>query len=118
METDLILEEIAEDYLSGVDSESLKDITNSSDINSEELKEWLKSEYPEEKFNDDNISDLIDHIVEQAKWQIDEIKQEEESELRSSIDGILRNQCYTLENYEIARILADYVVRYLDAMYD
>ena len=32
METDFILEEIAEDYLSGVDSESSKDIANSSDI--------------------------------------------------------------------------------------
>ena len=36
IETDFILEEIAEDYLSGVDSESLKDIANSSNINSEE----------------------------------------------------------------------------------
>ena len=114
METDLILEEIAEDYLSGVDSESLKDIANSSDINSEELKEWLESDYPEKKFNDNNISDLIDYIVERAKWQIEEAKQEEESELRSYIDNVLRNQCYTLENYEIARILADYVVQYLN----
>ena len=118
METDLILEEIAEDYLSGVDSESLKNIVNSSDINSEELKEWLKSDYPEKKLNDNNISDLIDYIVEQAKWKIEEAKQEEESELRSSLNDVLRYQCYTLENYEIARILADYVVRYLDAMYD
>lgn len=112
--TDLILEEIAEDYISGLDSESLKDITNSSNINSEELKNWLESEYPEEKFDDDNVSDLIDYIVEQAKWQIDETKQNEASELRSSIEDAIRNQCYTLENYEIASILADYVVRYLD----
>ena len=113
METDLILEEVAEDYLSGVDSESLKDIVNSN-IDREELKNWLESEYPEEKFDDDNISDFIDYIVEQAKWQIDETKQNEASELRSSIEDAIRNQCYTLENYEIASILADYVVRYLD----
>lgn len=114
IETDFILEEIAEDYLSGVDSESLKDIANSNNINSEELKEWLESDYPEKKFNDNNISDLIDYIVERAKWQIEEAKQEEESELRSYIDNVLINQCYMLENYEIARILADYVVRYLN----
>ena len=114
IETDFILEEIAEDYLSGVYSESLKDIANSSNINSEELKEWLESDYPEKKFNDDNVSDLIDHIVVQAKWKIEKAKQEEELELRSSLDDVLINQCYTLENYEIARILADYVVQYLN----
>ena len=111
---DIILEEVAEDYISGLDSESLKDITNSSNINSEELKEWLESEYPEEKFDDNNVSDLIDYIVEQAKWQIDEAKREEAEELRSSIEDATRNQCYTLENYEIASILADYVVQYLN----
>lgn len=113
IETDFILEEIAEDYLSGVDSESLKDIANSSNINSEELKEWLESDYPEKKFNDDNVSDLIDHIVVQAKWKIEKAKQEEELELRSSIEFVLNSQ-YSLENYEIARILADYVVQYLN----
>lgn len=110
---DIILEEVAEDYCSELDTESLKDIVNSN-IDREELKNWLESEYPEEKFNDDNISDFIDYIVEQAKWQIDETKQNEASELRSSIEDAIRNQCYTLENYEIASILADYVVRYLD----
>ena len=110
---DIILEEVAEDYCSGLDTESLKDIVNSN-INSEELKNWLESEYPEEKFDDDNVSDLIDYIVEQAKWQIEEIKQNEASELRSSIEDAIRNQCYTLENYEIASILADYVVQYLN----
>ena len=110
---DIILEEVAEDYCSGLDTESLKDIVNSN-IDREELKNWLESEYPEEKFDDDNISDFIDYIVEQAKWQIDETKQNEGSELRSSIEDAIRNQCYTLENYEIASILADYVVRYLD----
>ena len=114
IETDFILEEIAEDYLSGVDSESLKDIANSSNINSEELKEWLESDYPEKKFNDDNVSDLIDHIVVQAKWKIEKAKQEEELELRSSLDDVLINQCYTLENYEIARIFSDSVVQYLN----
>ena len=113
METDFILEEIAEDYLSGVDSESLKDIANNSDINSEELKEWLESDYPEKKFNDNNISDLIDYIVVQAKWEIEKAKQEEASELRSSIEFVLNSQ-YSLENYEIASILADYVVQYLN----
>ena len=110
---DIILEEVAEDYCSGLDTESLKDIVNSN-INSEELKNWLESEYPEEKFDDDNVSDLIDYIVEQAKWQIEEIKQNEASELRSSIEDAIRNQCYTLEIYEIASILADYVVQYLN----
>ena len=110
---DIILEEVAEDYCSGLDTESLKDIVNSN-IDREELKNWLESEYPEEKFDDDNISDFIDYSVEQAKWQIDETKQNEASELRSSIEDAIRNQCYTLENYEIASILADYVVRYLD----
>lgn len=113
METDLILEEIAEDYLSGVDSESLKDIANSSDINSEELKEWLESDYPEKEFNDNNISDLIDYIVVQAKWKIEKAKQKDASELRSSIEFVLNSQ-YSLENYEIASILADYVVQYLN----
>ena len=113
METDFILEEIAEDYLSGVDSESLKDIANSSDINSEELKEWLESDYPEKKFNDNNISDLIDYIVVQAKWKIEKAKQKDASELRSSIEFVLKSQ-YSLENYEIASILADYVVQYLN----
>ena len=113
METDLILEEIAEDYLSGVDSESLKDIANSSDINSEELKEWLESDYPEKEFNDDNVSDLIDYIVVQAKWKIEKAKQKDASELRSSIEFVLNSQ-YSLENYEIASILADYVVQYLN----
>ena len=110
---DIILEEAAEDYCSGLDTESLKDIVNSN-IDREELKNWLESEYPEEKFDDDNISDFIDYIVEQAKWQIDETKQNDASELISSIEDAIRNQCYTLENYEIASILADYVVRYLD----
>ena len=110
---DIMLEEVAENYCSGFDSESLKGIINNN-INSEELKEWLESEYPEEKFNDDNINDLIDYIIEQAKWQIDEAKQEEAEELRSSIEDAVRNQCYTLENYEIASILADYVVQYLN----
>ena len=110
---DIILEEVAEDYCSGLDTESLKDIVNSN-IDREELKNWLESEYPEEKFDDDNISDFIDYIVEQAKWQIDETKQNEASELRSSIEDAIRNQCYTLENYEIASILADYVVQYLN----
>ena len=110
---DIILEEVAEDYCSGLDTESLKDIVNSN-IDREELKNWLESEYPEEKFDDDNISDFIDYIVEQAKWQIDETKQNEASELRSSIEDAIRNQCYTLENYEIASLLAAYVVRYLD----
>ena len=110
---DIILEEVAEDYCSGLDTESLKDIVNSN-IDREELKNWLESEYPEEKFDVDNISDFIDYIVEQAKWQIDETKQNEASELRSSIEDAIRNQCYTLENYEIVSILADYVVRYLD----
>lgn len=113
MEIDLILEEIAKDYLSGVDSESLKDIANSSDINSEELKEWLESDYPEKEFNDNNISDLIDYIVVQAKWKIEKAKQEDASELRSSIEFVLNSQ-YSLENYEIASILADYVVQYLN----
>ena len=113
MESDLILEEIAEDYLLGVDSESLKDIANSSDINSKELKEWLESDYPEKEFNDDNVSDLIDYIVVQAKWKIEKTKQEEASELRSSIEFVLNSQ-YSLENYEIASILADYVVQYLN----
>ena len=113
IETDLILEEIAEDYLSGVDSESLKDIANNSDINSEELKEWLESDYPEKKFNDNNISDLIDYIVVQAKWKIEKAKQEDASELRSYIESALNVQ-YSLENYEIAGILADYVVQYLN----
>lgn len=113
MEIDLILEEIAEDYLSGVDSESLKDIANSSDINSEELKEWLESDYPEKEFNDNNISDLIDCIVVQAKWKIEKAKQKDASELRSSIEFVLNSQ-YSLENYEIASILADYVVQYLN----
>ena len=111
---DIILEEVAEDYCSGLDTESLKDIVNSN-IDREELKNWLESEYPEEKFDDDNISDFIDYIVEQAKWQIDETKQNEASELRSSIEDAIRNQCYTLENYEIASILADYVVQYLNS---
>ena len=110
---DITLEEIAENYCSGFDSESLKGIINNN-ISSEELKEWLESEYPEEKFNDDNINDLIDYIIEQAKWQIDEAKQEEAEELRSSIEDAVKNQCYTLENYEIASILADYVVQYLN----
>ena len=110
---DIILEEVAEDYCGGRDTESLKGIVNSN-IDREELKNWLESEYPEEKFDDDNISDFIDYIVEQAKWQIDETKQNEASELRSSIEDAIKNQCYTLENYEIASILADYVVRYLD----
>ena len=110
---DIILEEVAEDYCSGLDTESLKDIVNSN-IDREELKNWLESEYPEEKFDDDNISDFIDYIVEQAKWQIDETKQNEASELRSSIEDAIRNQCYTLENYEIDSILADYVVQYLN----
>lgn len=110
---DITLEEVAENYCSGFDSESLKGIINNN-INSEELKEWLESEYPEEKFNDDNINDLIDYIIEQAKWQIDEAKQEEAEELRSSIEDAVKNQCYTLENYEIASILADYVVQYLN----
>lgn len=110
---DIMLEEVAENYCSGFDSESLKDIANSSDINSEELKEWLESDYPEKKFNDDNVSDLIDYIVKQAKWQIEEAKQEEASELRSSIEFVLNSQ-YSLENYEIASILADYVVQYLN----
>ena len=110
---DITLEEVAENYCSGFDSESLKGIINNN-INLEELKEWLESEYPEEKFNDDNINDLIDYIIEQAKWQIDEAKQEEAEELRSSIEDAVRNQCYTLENYEIASILADYVVQYLN----
>lgn len=110
---DIILEEVAEDYCSGLDTESLKDIVNSN-IDREELKNWLESEYPEEKFDDDNVSDFIDYIVEQAKWQIEETKQNEASELRSSIEDAIRNQCYTLENYEIASILADYVVQYLN----
>ena len=110
---DIILEEVAEDYCSGLDTESLKDIVNSN-IDREELKNWLESEYPEEKFDDDNISDFIDYIIEQAKWQIDEAKREEAEELRSSIEDATRNQCYTLENYEIASILADYVVQYLN----
>ena len=109
---DITLEEVAENYCSGFDSESLKGIINNN-INSEELKEWLDSEYPEEKFNDDNINDLIDYIIEQAKWQIDEAKREEAEELRSSIEFVLNSQ-YSLENYEIARILADYVVQYLN----
>ena len=109
---DIILEEVAEDYCSGLDTESLKDIVNSN-IDREELKNWLESEYPEEKFDDDNISDFIDYIVEQAKWQIDETKQNEASELRSSIEFVLNSQ-YSLENYEIASILADYVVQYLN----
>ena len=109
---DITLEEVAENYCLGFDSESLKGIINNN-ISSEELKEWLESEYPEEKFNDDNINDLIDYIIEQAKWQIDEAKREEAEELRSSIEFVLNSQ-YSLENYEIASILADYVVQYLN----
>ena len=109
---DITLEEVAENYCLGFDSESLKGIINNN-ISSEELKEWLESEYPEEKFNDDNINDLTDYIIEQAKWQIDEAKREEAEELRSSIEFVLNSQ-YSLENYEIASILADYVVQYLN----
>ena len=44
---DITLEEVAENYCLGFDSESLKGIINNN-ISSEELKEWLESEYPED----------------------------------------------------------------------
>lgn len=101
---------VAENYCSTFSDSELKDIKdNGIDFNL--LKEWAESE---EGFStDEDVEELNNAIMGYAEFIVNERKQEAASELRSTIEVVIDDQCSILEDYEIASILADYVSRYL-----
>ena len=102
---------VAEEYCSTFSDDELVDIKDNG-IDFEVLKEWAESEV--EGFStDEDVEDLNNAIMSYAEFIVNERKQEAASELRSSIEAIIDEQCSILEDYEIASILADYVSGYL-----
>ena len=102
---------VAEEYCSTFSDDELVDIKDNG-IDFEVLKEWAESEV--EGFStDEDVEDLNNAIMSYAEFIVNERKQEAASELRSSIEIILDEQCSILEDYEIASILAEYVSGYL-----
>lgn len=101
---------VAEGYCSTFSDYELIDIKDNG-IDFDVLKEWAESEV--EGFStDEDVEDLNNAIMSYADFIVNERKQEVASELRSSIEAVLNEQC-VLEDYEIASILADYVSGYL-----
>ena len=102
---------VAEEYCSTFSDDELADIKDNG-IDFDVLKEWAESEV--EGFStDEDVEDLNNAIMSYAEFIVNERKQEVASELRSSIEIILDEQCSILEDYEIASILAEYVSGYL-----
>lgn len=102
---------VAEEYCSTFSDDELADIKDNG-IDFDVLKEWAESEV--EGFStDEDVEDLNNAIMSYAEFIVNERKQEAASELRSSIEIILDEQCSILEDYEIASILAEYVSGYL-----
>lgn len=102
---------VAESYCSTFSDYELIDIKDNG-IDFDVLKEWAESEV--EGFStDEDVEDLNNAIMSYADFIVNERKQEAASELRSSIEIIIDEQCSILENYEIASILAEYVSGYL-----
>ena len=102
---------VAESYCSTFSDYELIDIKDNG-IDFDVLKEWAESEV--EGFStDEDVEDLNNAIMSYADFIVTERKQEAASELRSSIEAIIDEQCSILEDYEIASILADYVSGYL-----
>ena len=101
---------VAESYCSAFSDYELIDIRDNG-IDFDVLKEWGESEV--EGFStDEDVEELNNAIMSYADFIVNERKQEAASELRSSIEAILNEQC-VLEDYEIASILAEYVSGYL-----
>lgn len=101
---------VAEEYCSTFSDDELVNIKDNG-IDFDVLKEWAESEV--EGFStDEDVEDLNNAIMSYADFIVTERKQEAASELRSSIEIILDEQCI-LEDYEIASILAEYVSGYL-----
>ena len=102
---------VAEEYCLTFSDDELVDIKDNG-IDFEVLKEWAESEV--EGFStDEDVEDLNNAIMSYAEFIVNERKQEAASELRSSIEIILDEQCSILEDYGIASILAEYVSGYL-----
>ena len=102
---------VAESYCSTFSDYELIDIKDNG-IDFDVLKEWAESEV--EGFStDEDVEDLNNAIMSYAEFIVNERKQEAASELRSSIEIILDEQCSILEDYGIASILAEYVSGYL-----
>ena len=102
---------VAEEYCSTFSDDELTDIRDNG-VDFDVLKEWAESEV--EGFStDEDVEDLNNAIMSYAEFIVNERKQEAASELRSSIEAIIDEQCSILEDYEIASILADYVSGYL-----
>lgn len=104
-------ENLAENYLSCADTQSLKKIIkNGEDI--ESLKDWLNSEL-NENINNSDVEEFNNCIIGYAEYIINEDKQNAIYELRNSIDSAIDNYCEVLEDYELAAIFAEYVTTYL-----
>lgn len=102
---------VAEGYCSTFSDYELIDIKDNG-IDFDVLKEWAESEV--EGFStDEDVEDLNNAIMSYADFIVNERKQEAASELRSTIEVVISDQCSILEDYEIASILADYVSGYL-----
>ena len=102
---------VAESYCSTFSDYELIDIKDNG-IDFDVLKEWAESEVAGFS-TDEDVEDLNNAIMSYADFIVNERKQEAASELRSSIEITLDEQCSILEDYEIASILAEYVLRYL-----
>ena len=102
---------VAEEYCSTFSDDELVDIKDNG-IDFDVLKEWAESEV-EGFSSDEDVKELNNAIMSYADFIVNERKQEAASELRSSIEVVINEQCSILEDYEIASILADYVSGYL-----
>lgn len=105
------LESIAEDYCSAFSDYELSSVKDDG-VDLDSLRDWMESEL-EEEFDEDDVEQLNEEIISYADFIVNERKQEAASELRSTIEAVIDEQCSILEDYEIASILAEYVSGYL-----
>lgn len=105
------LESIAEDYCSTFSDYELISVKDDG-VDLDSLRDWMESEL-EEEFDETDVEQLNEEIMSYAEFIVNERKQEAASELRSTIEVVISDQCSILEDYEIASILADYVSGYL-----
>ena len=112
MSANLNFETIAEDYCAEFSDYNLVEIAKEG-IDTDVLKEWLVSEYPEETFDEEDVDDFLSCIINYAEFIVNERKQDAANELRSSIEICVSDSCGILEDYELASIFADYVTTYL-----
>lgn len=106
------IEELAEYYLDGLGNEDLENLVTNK-LSKDEIQAWLDSS--EETCDD--ISWLIECIVEYAESYLYEYKQECLTKFRDALDDAVRYSTEGLKDFEIGVILHEYASDYLKLEY-